>query len=300
MKASQLPSPPAIPALALALLGAGVPAAGAAVAVGNSSLIGTLQLSDTFTIGAGAATAERQSYLPGTFPLPAGVGAVENTYGNPAASWGDGPEPASRWSINTDAVNLPTATAPYPGSSGAGSETGFTQRGGNGDWGIPYGLSDSFIIQTDYVQQPDRVDITVGSAAGNIFAAGNISVFFRTTGQVGRPDIGLFNTNVGEFDTGLVSTIPLANEWNNYALRVDVPNQILEVYANEVSLGTLDLTSVNGGAYAGILNNAFVGTGGNGNDRQWSDNFQVGLPVPEPGVLGLLGLAGVLFARRRR
>ncbi len=261
------------------------PMGGAGVRVGESALIGELHYSDTFTIGAGAATAERQSYLPGTFPLPAGVGAVENTYGNPAASWGDGPEPASRWSINTDAVNLPTATAPYPGSSGAGSDTGFTQRGGNGDWGIPYGLTNHFVVQTDYVQQPDRVDITVGGTPGDIFAADNLSVFIRIDNHPALPEVGIFNVVAGEFDTGLESPIGSASQWNNYALRIDVPGDIIEVFANEISLGVLDLATLNGGAYAGILSNAYVGTGGSGNDRQWSDNFQVGTPASEAGAL---------------
>ncbi|CAN5176096.1 hypothetical protein BH23VER1_BH23VER1_33060 [soil metagenome] len=293
---------PTLSAACLALvLGTSVPPpASAAVAVGNSSLIGALHYSDTFTIGPGGATQERRDYVVGTFPLPPGVGAVENSYGNPARSWGDGAE--SQWSINTDAVNLPTAGSPYPGSSGAGSDTGFTQRGGGGDWGIEYGLSNHFVFQTDYVQQVDRVDMTVGSVAGDIFGAGNISVFFRINDHASLPSIGLFNAGAGEFDTGFASTIPSVAEWHNYALRVDVPNEQIEVYVNESSVGILDLGTVNGGAYAGILNNGTVSVGGAGNDRQWSDNFQVGTVIPEPGpaALGLAGFAALLLVRRRR
>jgi hypothetical protein len=47
---------------------------------------------------------------------------------------------------------------------------------------------------------------------------------------------------------------------------------------NETSRGVIDLATIGGGAYAGILNNAFVGIGGAGADRLWSDNFQVGAP----------------------
>ena len=277
---------------------AGVPhsASAAAVAVGSSSLIGQLQYSDSFTIGAGAGTPERQAYAAQTYPLPAGVDTVENVHGNTAQSWGSGP-----FSIATDASNFPTAGAPYPGTSGAGSATGFTQRGGGGDWSIAYGMSSQFIIQFDYVQQPDRVDVSIGSSGSDIFGAGNLSIFFRTTAHPTFPEIGIYNVGVGEANTGLTSGIGAADQWNNYAIRVDIPGQKIEVYTNEVSRGIIDLASLNGGAYAPFLNNAFVGIGGNGNDRQWSDNFQVGLPVPEPtvGLLCGLGVAGLLRRRRR-
>jgi hypothetical protein len=269
-------------------------ASAAGVAVGSSSLIGQLQYSDSFTIGAGAATPERQGYAAQTYPLPAGVDAVENNHGNPAQAWGSGP-----FSIATDAANLPTGSAPYPGTSGAGSATGFTQRGGGGDWSIAYGLDSEFIIQFDYVQQPDRVDVSIGSTGSNIFGAGNLSLFFRTTGNA-LPEVGIFNAGVGEFNTGLTTGIPAANEWNNYAIRVDIPGRAIEVFTNEVSRGVIDLATLNGGAYAPFLDNSFVGIGGAGNDRQWSDNFQVGLPVPEPGTALLAGLAGFGLWRRRR
>ncbi|CAN5176088.1 hypothetical protein BH23VER1_BH23VER1_33050 [soil metagenome] len=249
---------------------------GTGVRVGESALIGTLHYSDTFTIGPDAETPERQGYVAQTFPLPDGVGAVEDTYGNPLRSWGDGAE--SMWSIATDDSNLPTGGSPYLAPSGAGSDTGFTQRGGGGDWAIEYGLSDHFVFQTDYVQQIDRVDMTVGTVPGDIFGAGNISVFFRVTNHPQHPEIGIFNAGVGESDTGFESTIAAVATWNNYALRVDIPNDQIEVYVNEASVGIIDLATLNGGTYAGILSNEFIGVGGAGNDRQWSDNFQVGLP----------------------
>jgi hypothetical protein len=245
------------------------------VAVGRSKLIGELQYSDSFTIGEGAATPERQGYAAQTYPLPAGVDLVENSHGNAEQSWGSGP-----FSIATDAANLPTAAAPYPGSNGAGSDTGFTQRGGAGDWSLPYGLSDEFILQFDYVQQPDRVDVTLGSGGGGTFDPGNLSLFFRTTGHPTYPEVGIFNATVGEFDTGLKTLIPSANEWNNYAIRVNLAAQTIEVFTKEVSRGVIDLRTLRDGAYAPFLGNAFVGIGGAGNDRQWSDNFQVGLARP--------------------
>lgn len=251
---------------------AGAPAG---VAVGKSKLIRQLHYSDTFTIGAGAATPEREAYGAQTYPLPEGVDLVENAHGNAEQFWGAGP-----FSIATDAANLPTGAAPYPGSSGAGSDTGFTQRGGGGDWSLPYGLSDDFIIQFDYVQQPDRVDVTFGTGAGGIGDPGNISLFFRATGQATFPEVGIYNSGVGEFNTGLTTSIPAAHEWHNYAIRVNLAARTIEVFTGEVSRGVLDLNTLRDGAYAPFLSNAFVGIGGAGNDRQWSDNFQVGLAEP--------------------
>ncbi len=264
-----------------------------AVTVGSSTLIGQLDYSDTFTIGAGGTTAARQGYGAQTYPLPAGVEAIENFYTNASVSW-----PVDAWSIATDGAVNPGATG-YPGGSSAGSADGFTQRGGGGDWSIPYGLRSVFVVQTDFVQMSDRVDITIGSTPGNIFGGGNISIFFRQTGHpIG--EIGVFNGSLETIVPGLSSGISAANTWQNYALRVDVPNQSIEVFVNETSRGTINLATIGGGAYAGILNNAFVGVGGAGNDRLWSDNFQVGAPIPEPSAAILLGLAGLVGLRRKR
>ena len=281
--------------LLLATLSATPAAHAAGVSVGSSTLIAALQYSDSFTIGAGATVPARTGYGAQTFPLPAGVDAVENTYGNPAAAWGNLP-----FSIATDASNFPTGGSPYPGGSGAGSATGFTQRGGGGDWSIPYDLSNDFVIQFDYVQQTDRVDISIGTTGSNIFGAGNLNIFIRTTADPLFPEIGIFNLGVGEFNTGLTSGIGSANQWNNYALRVNIPAQTLEVFTNETSRGVINLATLNGGAYAPFLSNDFVGIGGAGNDRQWSDNFQVGVPVPEPTSFALAGLAAAGLLRRRR
>ena len=270
------------------------------VPVGSSSLIGSLHYSDTFSIGTGVIVPSRVGYVAQTYPLPAGVDAVESTYGNPARNWGSGP-----FSIATDASNFPTGGAPYPGSSGAGSDTGFTQTGGGGDWSIPYDLSSNFVLQFDYVQQPDRVDVTFGPTSSNIGGLGNLSLFFRTTAHPSFPEIGIYNAGVGEFNTGLTSGISSANQWNNYAIHVNVAANTIEVFTNEISRGIVNLTTLNGGAYAPFMNassNDFVGVGGAGNDRQWSDNFQIGAPVPEPGSAALLlgGLAMLAGFRRKR
>ena len=277
-----------------AILGATALTSQAAVTVGSSSLIGQLDYSDTFTIGAGAGSAARQAYAAQGFPLPAGVEVIENSHGNAGVSW-----PTNAWSIATDTAINPGGFG-YPGSSGGGSDTGITQRGGGGDWSIPYGLRNEFVVQSDFIQLPDRVDFTIGAVPGNIFGAGNISVFFRTTNHPSWPEIGIYNPGIGERDSGLTSGIAADNLWQNYAVHVDVPNQVLAFYVNEEPRGSVDLTTFESGAFAGILNNAFVGIGGAGADRLWSDNFQVGGVIPEPStvLLGLLGLG--LVARRRR
>ena len=51
-----------------------------------------------------------------------------------------------------------------------------TQRGGGGDWSIPYGIRDVFIIQSDFVQLPDRVDFTVGGTPNTIGGADNLNI----------------------------------------------------------------------------------------------------------------------------
>jgi hypothetical protein len=241
------------------------------VRVGNSTLIGELDYSDSFTIGATAPSIDRQNYAAQGFPLPGGVEVVEDVRGNAAANW-----PSDAWSIATDLAINPGATG-YPGTSKAGSDTGITQRGGGGDWSIPYGLRDVFIVQSDFVQLDDRVDFIIGATPGNIFGAGNISIFFRRTAHPSFPEIGIFNGAL-ESNTGLTSGIGATVQWFNYALLVDVPKDTIEVFVNEVSRGVIDLATVGAGAYAGILSNAFVGIGGAGNDRLWSDNFQIGSP----------------------
>ena len=264
--AVEVPDPPAPPE----------PPAPFAVEIGTSSLIADLDYSDSFTIGADAADPARQTYGAQGFPLPGGVELMEDSHGNAPAAWA-----SNAWSIATDAAVNPGGFG-YPGPSGGGSETGFTQRGGGGDWGIPYGLRDVFMVQSDFVQLTDRVDFTIGDTPGDIFGPNNISVFFRITGHPSFPEIGIFNAGLGETNSGLTSGIEASNLWQNYAVYVDVPNEILAIYVNEEIRGTVDLKTFAGGAYSNILNNSFVGIGGTGNDRLWSDNFQVGSSAVVP------------------
>ncbi len=253
------------------------PADAGGVAVGDSTLIGELDYSDSFTIGQNALSDARKTYAAQRFPLPVGVEVIENSHGNPTVSW-----PSNAWSIATDMAINPGGFG-YFGSNGAGSDSGMTQRGGGGDWSIPYGIRDVFIIQSDFVQLPDRVDFTVGGTPNTIGGADNLNIFFRQTGTSPWFEIGIYNSLIGEKDTGLSSDIAVRNGalntgWNNYALLVDVGNEMIEVFVNEESKGVIDLNVIHDGAYAGILDNSYIGVGGAGSDRLWSDNFQVGSP----------------------
>jgi hypothetical protein len=199
---------------------------------------------------------------------------------------------------------------PYPGSSGAFSATGFTQTGGNIDYGIPYGLArPHFVVQVDAVQTGDRIDITSGGIPGTIFQNNSLSVFFRGNGS---GNASLFRTVNGSnldtpirgqpgfenFNTGITG----AGEWHNYAVRYDRGNNVIELFVDEQSKGVIDLTSFAGGAYANF-DTAAVGAGagmGAGNDRSWTDNFQVGPPVPEPAAAGLLACGALAALTRGR
>ena len=116
--------------------------------------------------------------------------------------------------------------------------------------------------------------------------------------------INPFNNGVTEFNTGFTSGIPAAGGWHNYA--VEFTSTTVEFFVDEVSRGSLDLTTFNGGSFLGY-SNAWVGAGNTGATTSagfpisWSDNFQVGAPVPEPTSFALAGLAVVgLLSRRRK
>jgi hypothetical protein len=271
-------------ALALvALLGAYAQAGG--IAIGSSSLIGVLDYSDPFTSGV----------------FDTGNPVVTNNYGNPSLTWG------CLWGIATDATAVNGYTL-YPGTSGVGSDTGITQMGGqNANFGIGYEMRTKFVMQFDAVSSNDRVDMMLGTGTayntyGNttLFQTTNLTVFVRS-GQVDIFGLGGTSVTVPGMNPGIT-----AGQWYNYGLGVDLVENTLEVFVNEVSLGVVDLDTFNGGTFASVLASGIdyvgYGYGHNPGDRFWSDNFQVGSPVPEPGTFALLlgALAGVALYFRKK
>lgn len=252
---------------------------GSGVAAGNSGLIAAYHYTESWTIGATAPTAARQAYAAQAFPLPAGVPPLENTHGNPAVSWS-----ATLGSIATDASNFPTAASPYPGSSGAGSSTGFTQTGtgGSADFGIAYGLSNNFILQADTLVANDRVNLFTGPTAGNFFTASSLAVFFRHSGTP-NPQIGVFIPGVGEVNTGLSSGLLPTDQrrWHNFAVHFDLGAKTLDFYVDEALKGSYNYAAVLPVGYVVSNANLSIGSAGHGN-RLWTDNFQVGGATPPP------------------
>ena len=287
----------------------------AAIAVGASSLIGTLDYSDTFAIGTGASgTRNGTAYSAGAFPITlAPLLQVENSYGNTVRSWSP-----SLWSLNNDAVFL-SGSLVYPGGSGGGSVSGFTQTGNGLDYGIEYDLRNKFVVQFDAVQTVDRVDITVTNTRNGLAGANGLSIFFRANGSANlgnSAEVGIYNPALGEvlapFDTGSASVD--VGEWHNYAVSFDLVTLQLGLYVDQISLGTIDLNTFGGtkfgggtvapGAFAALVSaatNDAISVGAAGGNRVWTDNFQVGSAVPEPGAATLsLAAAGTLMRRRRR
>ncbi len=302
-----------------------LPAQAESVPVGSSSLIqpGTLDYSDTFTAcldGCGGTIPDRDGrggWCPGgvdccSNPDGSGNGTpgegliVENNYGNPVQWWSD-----CKWSFNRDGTALPGALTPYPGNSKSdgtgGSATGMTQTGPWGDnWGIEYGLPnrERYVVQYDGVQSADRMDLMTGGVRDNLVDPSNICVFVRASG--GLPEISVFNVNVGEVGTTLTSGLATSGAWHNYAALFDIPERSIEVFVDEGSRGVIYLDLLPGDPFAAVplLNDAVsVGFWSHPNgDRMWTDNFQVGAAIPEPGtfVLLLSGLAGLFAVLRRK
>ena len=129
-----------------------------------------------------------------------------------------------------------------------------------------------------------------------------MSVFFRQTAHPDFPEIGIFN-GATEYNTGFTSGIASAGQWHNYAVRF-APTEV-EFFVDQVSRGVLNLATFQNGSLLGY-SNAWVGMGNTGATLSagfpisWSDNFQVGTPIPEPSTAALGATAGLLLARRRR
>lgn len=277
--------------LCLALIS---PSDAGGVRVGESLLINELDYSDTFTVGEGSRSDLPWQFYPigGTYPEAL---RVEDTSGHSEAYWSE-----ALWSLAGDA-QFSNGNPAYPGTSGAGSETGMTQTGNAIDYGLEYDLREDFVVQFDAVQTLDRVNITIGEVRDRIaddLLPSGLSVFFRAPGHPeGLPMVGLYNAAVGELATELDASAAGVEigQWNNYAVRFNLSAQELTIYANQIKLGTLDLKTLGGelvrgagtvepGAYATLLSdssNDAVSVGASGGNRVWMDNFQVGASQEE-------------------
>src|SRR5436190_2579654 len=155
--------------------------AGAAVTAGASKLISAYDYQDTFTGTTDGGSNPNRPYVAAI--QPAAAYTVEKTFGHPSVNFTSPGQPVgvAAFSIASDSQGqVPGGAAPvYPGSSGAGSATGFTQTGGNVDYGLPYGFRTKYVVQMDAVASSDRIDITTSPAPGGIGQANSISVFFR-------------------------------------------------------------------------------------------------------------------------
>lgn len=274
---------------------------GRGVPVGSSSLIQVLDYGDTFTGFDDGGSNPARVYVPAV--QEASAYPVENTYGNPAQNFrsqsrGEG---VAEFSFAADGPGTPglvIGVPDYPGSSGAGSDTGFTQTGGNVDYGIFYGLRRRYVVQFDAVASGDRMDITSAPLPGNIFQPDSLSIFIRGDGS---GNVSLFNGTTDTV-TGINTGHPADGQWHNYAVLFDLDAKTVEIFVDEDSKGVIDLTSFAGGLYENFSNAAVsVGIGlAAGQNRSWTDNFQVGAPVPEPAGVLLLGAGAALGCWRRQ
>jgi len=272
------------------LLTAGWSKATTTVAVGDSTLIGTLDYSDTYT--------ENDTTRTDGAYNASGEYDVENTYGNGAESWlytGNGP-----WSINNNTSVVPGTG--YPGDSGSGSATGITQTGGEAYWGLSYGLRSDFVVQSDFVYSNAATDyIGIGDDGGNMNAGDGLTVVFAD-----HDVLSLFNAQIGTVNLSFDNTIDGTDKvWANFAVEFNLNTDVLTLYADESELGTVDLNTFDSGAFAAVLDgssNSAVSVGISG-DVNWTDNFQVGSATPEPTTYALM-LGGVallvLVARFRK
>lgn len=268
----------ALSSLALALWGGALRLDGPRLEAGAppGALMDIVDYSDTFTVAEYGGVPERAD---GSYNTGRPAYDVENSYGNPAATW----TPQTNFSFNSIASSYGAGPVILPGATGnPGAESGMAQSGGD-DFSFAYGLRSNYVVQTDAFLSPfDRTDISsVPFPGAGIFSAPSLSVFFRRDSSGA---IGLFN---GSFETTVTDAFgePLRtgiddDNWHNLAVNFDQAGGRLRIWVDRVLKADLDLATFAGGAYANY-SNAAVGAGGYGCDWGggrvlWFDNFLVG------------------------
>jgi len=245
---------------------------GSGVAVGKSALIAEVDASDTFTTGLD------DDYRNAAYSAPWVVMNTLELDGKRSVTW---QMPGNGLWVATSTKSSSSQTE-YPGETGAGSDTGVTESGlMDAAWGIPYGQRSNFVVQFDAVVPTDRVAMMFGpgasSGAPGLLTPKTLSVLIRPDGAA----IWLFRGDTSEgVDTGLSSSLPKSeiNRWHNFAAKVDVSKNTVEVFVDQVSLGTIDVGALAPG-FSWDASAVGYGLRSPGDDRLWSDNFQIGSPV---------------------
>ena len=247
-------------------LGTGAFATGGAAGAGNTfwfdnfrvgapgvppQLISTVDYSDTFTL-----TGIRTDGLYND--NSSGAYGVENSYGNPPATWTatSGIFSFKTPATSTDPAALGTATGNAGASSGMAEATDI-------DFNFAYGRRSDYVVQVDAILPTDRLDISSVAAAGDSplwyignYVANSLSVFFRRDSVAGTPwpgysnglpGIEIFNGTLG---TGLYGTsgAPVLtgvndNNWHNFAVEFDQLHSLLRIYVDRTLKARVDLAT---------------------------------------------------------
>lgn len=248
---------------------AGHDLAGVGVAAGRSTLLGPVDYADSWTEGRAGRVAD------GSFPVTGAALDVETLGEVSPRRWSDG-----LWSFRKDGNVFWTLRSPDPRGNWSGSRTGMTETGDSVQFGIEYGVRDDYVVQFDAVQTDGQVEITSAGARDTTARPDGITVRFRGTGST--PEIGVWNVEVGERDTGLAPGLE-RDVFHSYAVRFRVAADELWIYADGRRLGVVDLATFADGAFSEVpWSGAAVTVGSTviDGDRVWTDNVQVGPPCP--------------------
>ncbi len=244
----------------------------------NADLIGTLDYSDTFTLG----TANRPT-AHNAADLPASYNIVETAYHSmPSLSWSVPPVASTRF--NYQAGGAVDSTGMWE------IDTAFT---GNG---IAYAnYRSDYMVQVDAILGTDWLAIGTNGWAGT----DGLQVFVRTTG------FALYNAAYAETLTDITSGIAAGAErdWHNFAIDFNQGENKLSFYVDRALRGTIDLTTFADGKYKNFTSNTvdLISSAQTSTAVGYVDNFQIGMSIPEPSVMVLLttGMFS-LFAYARR
>ncbi|MBL0869613.1 MAG: hypothetical protein IBJ18_03450 [Phycisphaerales bacterium] len=162
----------------------------------------------------------------------------------------------------------------------------------------------------------DLTTIWAGRAVGNNTAVGSIDMFletnmttvgfhglsiFSSTGQIG----GIYvSASTGAIillgnTQAVVGTITRGT-WTNIGIAIDFGTGNLAAIVNGATVGSVGFNNVTNTDIADIdLANISGGAATTSSSRMFTDNYLV-RAIPTPGALALVGMGGLLAARRRR